>query len=121
VVAVSKGVILRAALRRTAVSDKRIVGGRGRYSDEEIKNILAERERGATIAELSRRYGISGTTFYKWRGKFAQPAEGEPVHPEEKNIAALEEENRRLKQLLAEAVLKNAILEERLTKEQGPR
>jgi transposase-like protein len=61
-----------------------------------------------------REHGISPTTFYKWRSKFAGTY-GE-TSPEKKRIEALEEESRRLKELLGEIVLENSILKELLAK-----
>ena len=66
-----------------------------RFSEEQIIGIVREYEAGAKLDELCRRHNISPTTFYKWRAKYA----GVNV-AEAKRLKALEEENRRLKQLL---------------------
>jgi putative transposase len=85
-----------------------------RFSSGQIVEILKAHEKGATVAKLCRQHDISPTTFYKWRAKFASHAQGEP--PEQKQTAMLEDENRRLKQLLAEVMLENSIFRERLAK-----
>ena len=73
-----------------------------RFTDEQIIGIVREYEAGAKLAELCRRHGISPTTFYKWRAKYGGMAVSDA-----KRLKALEEENRRLKQLLAETMLDN--------------
>ena len=69
-----------------------------------------------TVAEVCRRYGISPTTFYKWRAKFVDPIWSEAALGQDKRITALVDENRRLKKLLGEQVLDNSILKEMLAK-----
>jgi len=76
-----------------------------RFTEEQIIGILKEGEAGAKTGELCRRHGISEQTFYRWRRKFG----GLDVS-EAKRLKALEEENRRLKALLAEQVLDNQAL-----------
>lgn len=73
---------------------------RSRFSDEQIIGILKEHQAGMTAAELCRKHGISDATFYKWRSKYS----GMEVS-EAKRLKALEEENRKLKKLLAEPAL----------------
>ena len=76
-----------------------------RFTDEQIIGIVREYEAGAKLAELCRRHGILSATFYKWRAKY-----GGMSVPEAKRLKALEEENHRLKQLLADTMLDNQAL-----------
>ena len=76
-----------------------------RFTDEQIIGIVREYEAGAKLTELCRRHNISPTTFYKWRAKYGGMAVSDA-----KRLRALEEENRRLKQLLAESMLDNQAL-----------
>ena len=78
-----------------------------RFSDEQIIGILKEQEPGAVTADLCRRHGISEATFYKWKAKF-----GGLEVSEAKRLRALEEENGKLKKLLAEAMLDIAVLKD---------
>ena len=80
---------------------------RSRFSEEQIIGILKEQEAGAKVAELSRRHGISETTFYKWKSKY-----GGLEVSDAKRLKALEDENNRLKRLLADAMLDNAVLKD---------
>lgn len=80
---------------------------RSRFSEEQIIGILKEQEAGAMTAEVCRRHGISSATFYKWKAKY-----GGLEVSEAKRLKALEDENARLKKLLAEAMLDNAVLKE---------
>ena len=82
-----------------------------RFTDEQIIGIVREYEAGAKLTELCRRHNVSPTTFYKWRAKYA----GVNVS-EAKRLKALEEENRRLKQLLADTMLDNQALKGLLAK-----
>ena len=84
---------------------------RSRYSEEQIIAILKENEAGLPAAELCRKYGVSEATFYKWRRKF-----GGMEVSDARKLKALEDENRRLKKLLAESVLDVATLRELLGK-----
>lgn len=84
---------------------------KGRFSEEQIIAIIREYEAGAKVGELCRRHGVSSTTLYKWKAKFA----GMTV-PEAKRLRGLEDENRRLKHLLAEAMLDNQALKGLLAK-----
>jgi putative transposase len=68
---------------------------------------LREQDAGAKTADVCRRHGISSATFYKWKAKYG----GLDVS-EAKRLRALEEENARLKRLLADAMLDNAMLKE---------
>ena len=84
---------------------------RSRFSEEQIIGILREHEAGAATPELCRRHGISDATFYKWKAKYG----GMDVS-DAKRLKGLEDENRRLKKLLAEAMLDNAALKDLLGK-----
>jgi putative transposase len=80
---------------------------RSRFTDEQIIGILREQEAGMATAEVCRRHGISPATFYNWKCKFG----GMDVS-EAKRLRSLEDENVRLKKLLAEAMLDNAMLKD---------
>ena len=80
---------------------------RSRFSEEQVIGILKEQEAGAKTADVCRRHGISDATFYKWKAKY-----GGMEVSEAKRLKALEDENARLKKLLAEAMLDNAILKD---------
>jgi putative transposase len=80
---------------------------RSRFSEEQIIAILKEQEVGMATAEVCRRHGISPATFYKWKSKFG----GMDVS-EAKRLRALEDENAKLKKLLAETMLDNAMLKD---------
>ena len=84
---------------------------KSRFLEEQIIAILKERAAGMKTAEVCRRYGISQPTFYSWKSKC-----GGLEVSEAKRLKALNEENRKLKKLLAEQVLDNATLKEMLTK-----
>jgi putative transposase len=84
---------------------------KSRFSEEQIIGILKEHQAGLPVAEIGRRYGISDATFYTWRSKY-----GGLEVSEAKRLKALEEENRKLKKLLAEQVLDAATLREMLGK-----
>ena len=81
---------------------------RSRFNEEQIIAILKEQESGMATAEVCRRHGISSATFYKWKSKFG----GLDVS-EARRLRSFEEENSRLKKLLAEAMLDNAVLTRR--------
>jgi putative transposase len=80
---------------------------RKRYTEEQIIGILREHESGVETAEVCRRYGISSATFYTWKSKY-----GGLEVSEARRLKTLEDENRRLKKLLAEAMLDNAMLKD---------
>ena len=80
---------------------------RKRYTEEKIISILKEHEAGASVPDLSRRYGIAENTIYRWKSKF-----GGMEVSEAKRLRELAEENRKLKHLLAEAELDKAALKE---------
>jgi len=78
-----------------------------RFTEEQIIAVLHEQEAGAKTADVCRKYGISSATFYKWKGKYG----GLDVSDAER-LRALEDENSKLKKLLADAMLDNAMLKE---------
>jgi putative transposase len=78
-----------------------------RFSEEQIIGILREQEAGATTADVCRKHGISEATFYKWKAKF-----GGLEVSDAKRLKALEDENGKLKKLLAEAMLDIAVLKD---------
>jgi len=80
---------------------------RSRFTEEQIIGILREQEAGMATAEVCRKHGISGATFYKWKAKYG----GLDVS-DARRLKALEDENVKLKKLLAEAILDNAILKD---------
>ena len=84
---------------------------RSRFSEEQIIAILREQEAGAPTADVCRRHGVSTATFYKWKAKFAGMGVSEA-----KRLKALEDENSKLKRLLADAMLDNTALKDLLGK-----
>ena len=78
-----------------------------RFSEEQIIAILREQEAGAKTADVCRRHGISSATFYKWKAKY-----GGLEVSDAKRLKALEDENAKLKKLLAETMLDNAMLKD---------
>jgi len=80
---------------------------RSRFTEEQVIGILKEHEAGVTTAEVCRRHGISAATFYKWKAKY-----GGMEVSEARRLKALEDENAKLKKLLAEAMLDNAMLKD---------
>ena len=80
---------------------------RARFSEEQIVGILQEQEAGAKASDVCRKHGITNTTFYRWKAKYG----GLDVS-EAKRLRALEDENGKLKKLLAEAMLDNAMLKD---------
>ena len=82
-----------------------------RFTEEQIIGILREQEGGAKTAELARKYAVSQATLYNWKAKFG----GLDVS-EAKRLKQLEEENARLKKLLADQMLDAAALRELLSK-----
>jgi putative transposase len=84
---------------------------RSRFSEEQIIGILKEQEAGVSVAELCREHGMSDASFYKWKAKY-----GGLEVSEAKRLKAPEDENTRLKRLLADAMLDNAALKDLLGK-----
>ncbi len=80
---------------------------RSRFSEEQIIGILKEQEAGQKTADVCRRHGISEATFYTWTAE-----SGGLEVSEARRLKALEDERARLKRLLAEAMLDNAILKD---------
>lgn len=80
---------------------------RKRYTEEKIISILKEHEAGASVPDLSRRYGIVENTIYRWKSNY-----GGMEVSEAKRLRELEAENVKLKRLLAEAELDKAALKE---------
>ena len=80
---------------------------RSRFSEEQIIGILREQEAGAATTDVCRKHGISSGTFYKWKAKFG----GLDVS-DARRLKALEDENAKLKKLLAETMLDIAILKD---------
>jgi len=78
-----------------------------RLNEEQIIAILREQEAGAKTADVCRKHGISGATFYKWKSKFG----GLDVS-DARRLKILEAENAKLKRLLAEAMLDNTMLKD---------
>lgn len=76
-----------------------------RFSDEQIISMLKEAEAGLAVKELCRKHNISDATFYTWRKKF-----GGMEVSEARRLKAVEDENARLKKLLAESLLDNEAL-----------
>ncbi len=77
------------------------------FTEEQIIGILREHEAGAKTADLARKHGLSEATLYNWKAKFG----GMDVS-DAKRLKALEDENAKLKKLLAETMLDNAILKD---------
>ncbi|WP_033053056.1 transposase [Sinorhizobium meliloti] len=82
-----------------------------RFTEEQIIAVLKEQEAGAKAADLCRKHGVSEATFYNWKAKY-----GGMEVSEAKRLKALEEENAKLKKLLAEQMLDAAALRELLAK-----
>ena len=78
-----------------------------RFNEEQIIAILREQEAGAATADVCRKHGISSATCYKWKAKY-----GGLEVSDARRLKALDDENRRLKKLLAEAMLDNAMLKD---------
>lgn len=84
---------------------------RSRFTQEQIIGVLKEHQAGAGAADLCRKHGVSEATFYKWRSKY-----GGMEVSDAKRLRGLEEENAKLKKLLAEAMLDVSTLREMLAK-----
>jgi len=78
-----------------------------RFSEEQIIGFLKEADRGIPVVELCREHGFSDASYYKWKAKF-----GGMEVSDAKRLRALEEENNKLKRLLADALLDNAALKD---------
>ncbi len=84
---------------------------KSRFSEEQIIGVLKEQQAGFAVAEICRNHGISDATFYTWRSRYG----GMDVS-DARRLKALDEQNRKLKKLLAEAMLDVATLREALGK-----
>ena len=84
---------------------------RSRFSEEQIISILKEHEAGVAVSDLCRKHGVSDASIYKWKAKFG----GMDVS-EAKRLRALEDENAKLKRMLADAMLDNVALKDLLGK-----
>lgn len=76
-----------------------------RYTEEQIVGILKEFEAGITVSEICRKYGISDATYYNWKAKY-----GGMTASDIKKLKQLEDENHRLKQIVADLTLDNQAL-----------
>ena len=84
---------------------------KSRFSEQQIIAVLREQEAGATTADVCRRHGVSEQTFYRWKAKYGGMGASDAA-----KLKSLEDENRRLKKLLAEAMLDVAALRDVLGK-----
>jgi putative transposase len=84
---------------------------KSRFTEEQIIRVLKEHAAGMSAAELCRKHGVSEPTFYKWRSRY-----GGMEISDARKLKTLEEENRRLKKLLAESMLDASTLREMLGK-----
>jgi len=84
---------------------------KSRFSEEQIIGMLREHEVGVATVDLCRKYGLSSATFYKYKAKF-----GGLTVSDAQRLRALESENGKLKKLLAESMLDNAVLKDLATK-----
>lgn len=84
---------------------------RSKFTEEQIIGTLREQEAGAKTADVCRRHGISSATFYAWKSKY-----GGLEVSEARRLKTLEEENAKLKGLLADAMLDQAALKDLLSK-----
>ena len=84
---------------------------RTRFTEEQIIAILKEQEAGVPVADLCRKHGVSNASVYKWKAKY-----GGMEVSEARRLKALEDENARLKKLLADSMLDNAALKDLLGK-----
>ena len=84
---------------------------RTRFSEEQIIGVLKEAEAGAKTADLARRHGVSEATIYNWKSKY-----GGLEVSDARRLRSLQDENARLKKMLAEQMLDNAALKDLLSK-----
>ena len=84
---------------------------RSRFTEKQIIGVLREQETGVLVADVCRKHGISSPTFYKWKAKYG----GLDVS-EARRLKALEDENGKLKRMLADAMLDNVALKDLLGK-----
>lgn len=84
---------------------------KGKYKEEQIINILKEADAGMSISELCRKYGISDATYYNWKAKY-----GGMTVSDAKKLKVLEDENGRLKHLVADLTLDNQALKSVISK-----
>ncbi len=84
---------------------------KSRFTEEQIIGILKEHQAGLSAAEVCRKHGVSDATFYKWRSRF-----GGMDMSDARKLKSVEDENRKLKKLLAESMVDNATHKEMLTK-----
>jgi len=82
-----------------------------RYTEEQVVKILGELKNGKSIAETGRQYGVSEQTIHRWRTKY-----GDMTVSEVRRLRELEAENRRLKEIVAQQALDNAVLKDLLSK-----
>ena len=85
---------------------------RSRFTEEQIIGILKEHETGIAVSELCRKHGVSDASIYKWKARF-----GGMEVSEAKRLRALEDENGKLKRMLADAMLDNVALKDLLLEE----
>lgn len=84
---------------------------KSRFSEEQIIAVLKEHQAGIAVADICRKHGISDATFYNWRNRY-----GGMEVSDARRLKALDDENRKLKKLLAESMLDVATLREALGK-----
>lgn len=84
---------------------------RKQFAEEQIIGILKEAEAGAVVTDLRRKHGLSSATYYAWKAKF-----GGLEVSDARRLRALEDENAKLKRLLAEAIMDNAGLKDLVSK-----
>jgi putative transposase len=84
---------------------------KGRFSEEQIIGLLKQQEAGASVAQLCREHNVSQATFYKWKAKF-----GGMNVSEAKRLKQLEEENAKLKRIVAEQALDIVAIKDLLSK-----